>query len=102
MRDAIGFESHESGTGCIGSLWVVRKNNLSQRTSKASKRPVSFHRHDAVRDHEVDRNGGAQIQDALLNAVPVENVLRPSVSRARHYTEHVLHTKSDAGPVVGL
>ena len=50
----------------------------------------------------MDRNGGAQIEDALLNALPVENVLWPSVSRARHYAEHVLHAERDAGPVMGL
>src|SRR5271157_1918213 len=32
----------------------------------------------------------------------MEYVLRPSVSCARHYAEHVLHAESDARPVVGL
>jgi len=32
----------------------------------------------------------------------VENILRPSVSRARHDTKHVLHAESDARPVMGL
>src|ERR1017187_4265717 len=51
-------------------------------------------------DNEVDRHSGTQIKDALLNALPVENILRPTVSRARHYAKHVLHAERDAGPVV--
>ncbi len=34
--------------------------------------PVSFHRNNFLRDNEVDRDSGAQIKDALLNALPVE------------------------------
>src|SRR5271165_7562934 len=50
----------------------------------------------------MDGNSGAQIEDALLNALPVENILRPSVSRSRHYAKHVLHAERDARPVMGL
>ena len=102
VHDSAGSESHQTRTGCIRSYRIVRKHNHSQRTRRAVKGTVPFHRHYAVCDHEVDRNGCAQIEDALLNALPMENILRPSVSRARYYAEHVLHSKSDAGPVVGL
>ena len=84
VHDSAGFESHQSRAGCIGSHRIVRKHDLPQRTRGAVEWSVAFHRHDAVRDNEVDRNGGAQIEDAFLNALPVEDILRPSVSRARH------------------
>src|SRR5271166_5546994 len=102
VHDSSGFEPHESCAGCIGSNRVIRKYDLSQRTRGAIKRPVSFHRNNAVRDNEVDRNSGAQIEDALLNALPVKNILRPSISRAWHYAEHVLHAERDARPVMSL
>ena len=64
VHDSSGFEPHESCAGCIGSNRVIRKYDLSQRTRGAVEWPVSFHRNNAVRDNEVDRNGGAQIKNA--------------------------------------
>src|SRR5271166_730916 len=100
VHDSSGFEPHEPCAGCVGSNRVIRKHNLSQRTSRAVEWPVSFHRYDAVSDNEVDRKGGAQIEDAFLNALPVENILRPSISRTRHYAKHVLHAERDTRPVM--
>src|SRR5271157_5268517 len=102
VHDSSGFEPHESCAGCIGSNRVIRKYDLSQRTRGAVEWSVSFHCHDAVRDNEVDRNGGAQIEDAFLNALPVEDVLRPSISRTRHYAKHVLHAERHTRPVMRL
>src|ERR1035441_5600868 len=102
MHDSVGFESHQPGTGRVGGYRSGGEHDLPQETSGAVEWPVSFQGHDAVRDNEVDRNGGAQIEDAFLNALPVEDVLRPSISRTRHYAKHVLHAERDAGPVVGL
>ena len=82
MRDSFGVEAHQLRAGCISSNRIVGEHDLPQETSGAVEWPVSFHCHDAVRDNEVDRNGGAQIENALLNALPVEDILRPSVSRA--------------------
>jgi hypothetical protein len=102
VNDSVGFESHQPCASCVSSHWIVCKHNLSQRTRAAVKGAVAFHGHNAVCDNEVDRNCGAYIKDALLNAFPMEDVLRPSVSRPRHNAKHVLHTKSDPRPVMGL
>jgi len=64
--------------GCVGCDRIIRQHNLLKGTRSAVEWPVSFHRHDPVRDNEVDRDGCASIDDAFLNALPVENVLRPS------------------------
>ena len=57
VHDSAGIESHQTRTGCIGSHRIIRKHNRSQRTRRAVKGAVPFHRHDAIRDDEVDRNG---------------------------------------------
>src|SRR6266542_1466578 len=62
--------------------------------------PVSFHRDDAVRDDEVHRYCRADIEDASVDALPMQDVLRPPVLRARDHAEHILHTQRDASPVV--
>ena len=82
-RSPFHAEPRHSGHG------IVCEHDLPQRTWRSVERSIAFHRHNPVRDNEVDRNGCAQIENALLNAFPVENILRPSVSRARHYTKHV-------------
>src|ERR1035437_9483853 len=72
--DSVGFESHQPGASDIGSHRIIREHNLSQGTRGAVEGSVAFHGHNAVCDNEVDRNGGAQIEDALLNTLPVENI----------------------------
>src|SRR5271165_6470973 len=94
VHNSIRFKPHQSRAGCVGSHWIVGEHDLPHGTRRAVEWPVSFHRHDSVRDHEVDRNGGAQIEDAFLNALPVQDILRPTVSRARYNAEHVLHAES--------
>ena len=90
MHNSGGFEFHQARTGCVGSNRVIRNNNLPKRTSTAVKGPVAFPGYDAVCDHEVYWNCSAQIEIALLNAFPVEKILRPLVSRSRNYAEHVV------------
>src|SRR5271166_1805039 len=102
MHDSVGFESHQPGTGRVGGHRIISEHDLSQETIRAVERPVAFHCYNAVGDHEVHRNGGAKIEDALLNALPMENILWPSVSCARNNAKHVLHAESDARPVMGL
>ena len=74
MHDSVGFESHQPGIGRIGGHRIIGEHDLSQETSGAVERPVAFHCHNAVGDHEVDRNGGAKIKDAFLNALPMEDI----------------------------
>src|SRR5271165_3105199 len=79
MNDSTGIEPHQSSAGCVGGHRIIRDHNASQRTRGAAVQgPVSFHRHDTVRDNKVDWDGSAQIEDALLNTLPVENILRPA------------------------
>src|SRR5271165_6247355 len=73
VHDSAGFESHQARTSCVGSYRIVRKHDLSQETRAAVKGSVSFHCYYAVCDHEVNRNRSAQIEDALLNALPVQD-----------------------------
>jgi hypothetical protein len=73
-RECVRFgrvQSHQPCASCVSSHWIVCKHNLSQRTRAAVKGAVAFHDHNAVCDNEVDRNCGAYIKDALLNAFPI-------------------------------
>ena len=75
VSDVVGFQPHQSRAGRIGSHWIVREYDLSEKTRAAVKGAVAFHGHNAVCDNEVDRNRGAYIKDALLNAFPMEKTV---------------------------
>ena len=65
-------------------------------------RAVAFHGFDAVGDDVVDGDCGGEFDDGVVDALPVEGVVRPAVDRAGECAEEVLQTEGDAGPVVGL
>ena len=64
-----------AATGSSASTIFPRERELPLRG------PLPIHGHNAVCDNEVDRNCGAYIKDALLNAFPMEDVLRPSADK---------------------
>jgi hypothetical protein len=42
------------------------------------------------------------VENAFVNAGPVEDILRPAVSAARDNPKHVFQTERDSGPMVGF
>jgi hypothetical protein len=54
-----------------------------------------------VRDNKVDRHRCADVEDAAMDSLPVENILRPAILGPRHNSEHVLQAERNAGPVMG-
>src|SRR6516165_11100185 len=46
------------------------------------KRSVAFHRNYAVRDHEIRGRCAVDIEDAPVDSLPMEYVLRPAIDRA--------------------
>ena len=75
MWNAIRFEAHQPGAGRIGRNWVVRQNNCPEEAGAPVKRTVSFHCDNGIGDYEMNRRRRTDIQDALLNAFPMKNVL---------------------------
>jgi hypothetical protein len=94
MDYAVRFEAHEPRTCRIGSDGIIGENNSAEGPWRSIQWTVAFHRHDRVCNHKIDRNRGADVENALLDAVPVENVFRPTISASRDDAEHVLHAES--------
>ena len=57
---------------------------------------------DAVHDGVMDRDGSGQVQDGVVDAPEMEEVLGPAVVDAREHAEEVLQAERDAHPVMGL
>ena len=100
MNDAAGLHAHEPRTGCIGGDCVIGQNNTPKRSRCAVQWAIPLHRHDRVCDHKVNPHRGADVENALLDAIPVEDVLGPAIPASRNHAEHVLHDESDARPVM--
>src|SRR5271165_178539 len=56
VHNSIRFKPHQSRAGCVGSHWIVGEHDLPHGTRRAVEWSIAFHRHNSVRDNEVDRN----------------------------------------------
>jgi hypothetical protein len=66
MRDAIGFKTHYPGAGCICGNCIVCENEGPQWPRSSVQWSISFHGHDTIGDHKINRDSRANIQNALL------------------------------------
>src|SRR5579872_3291306 len=62
--------------------------------------PSPSHCPNSVCDHEVNACRSADIEDALVNAMPMQKVLGPAILQAWHHTEHVFQAQRHARPVM--
>jgi hypothetical protein len=63
---------------------IVGENDGPEWSRSAVQRSISFHGHGTIRVYKMNRDGGrANIQNALLNSAPVEDVFRPAILNAR-------------------
>lgn len=85
MPDTIGIEAHQTRTGEVRSYGIVSENDLPEMPMRSVQRPVTFHDNNAVRDDEVHWRRRTDIEDASVDALPMQNVLGPAILCARHY-----------------
>jgi hypothetical protein len=77
-------ESHQVRAGRVGGDGIVGKHDLAERTRGAVEWAITFRRNDSVRNYEADWNGGAYVENAFLDALPVKDIFRPSGSNCSH------------------
>ena len=73
-----------------------------KRFRRTFERTVAFHSNDPVSNYEMRTDCGANVENALVNAGPVKDVLRPAVTRSGNDSEDILHAECDASPVMGF
>src|SRR5688572_30461580 len=96
MPDAARIETHQTGTGEVRGHGVVSENYLAEISVSAVQRPVAFHGNDTIRNDEVHWHCGTDIENAPMDALPMQNILGPAILRAGHYAKHILHTQRNA------
>src|SRR6202165_4032225 len=64
------IKAHQSCAGCLCRDRIIGKYNLAQLAGASLKRSVAFHCGNTVSDHEVDRNGRTDVEDAFVNSAP--------------------------------
>src|SRR5712691_1246110 len=102
MPHSMRIQAHQTGTGEVRGHGIVGENDLPEMSMTSVKWPVPLHGNDAVRDDEVHRRRRADIKDAPVDALPMQNILGPAILCARHDTKHVFHAQRNASPVVGF
>src|ERR1017187_4477601 len=66
------IKAHQSCAGCVCRDRIIGKYNLAELAGASLKRAVAFHCGNTVSDHEVDRNGRTDVEDAFVNSAPVQ------------------------------
>src|SRR5579862_5872917 len=66
------IKAHQSCAGRVCRDRIIGKYNLAQSAGASLKRSVAFHCGNTVCDHEVDRNGRTDVEDAFVNSAPVQ------------------------------
>ena len=81
--DALRKEAHQPGASEIRCHGIISQNDGVQASMASVKRPIAFHGDDSIGDDEVRPNRGADVENASLDALPMENVFWPPVDGAR-------------------
>jgi len=102
VADGVGVDVHQGAAGGVGGEGVVGEDDTAEVAGGAVEGAVAFHGFDAVGDDVMDGDGGGEFDDGVVDALPVQGVLRPAVDRAGECAEEVLQAEGDAGPVVGF
>ena len=102
VADLFRIELHQSTAGRIDGEKIVAHDDDAHRFRGAVERAVAFHGDDAIDDGEIRRARESDIDDAVVNAAPVQFVLRPAVADAGQDAKEVLERQGRAGPVVRL
>jgi hypothetical protein len=79
MPDTIWIETHQARTREIRGYGLVGENDLPEMPVSSVQGPVTFHRHNAVRDDEMHWNGRTNIENAPVDSLTMQNILRPAV-----------------------
>ena len=75
-------ETHQAGAYEIGGDGIVGQHDPPKIARRAMQRPVALHADDPVGYDEMRRNSGIDIEDASINALPMQQVLRtPTANR---------------------
>ena len=91
VRDALRQEAHQPDTDCISRYGIVRENDLVEPSRGSRQRAIAFHADNSISDHKMNGHRRYDIDNALLNAAPVQEVLGLPILHTRHHSEHVLH-----------
>src|SRR5262245_5076863 len=96
-------DAHQPRRRGVHRDWVLAEDEHAGAPRCPLDGAVAFHPDDTVHDGEPrHRERTVDVDDALVDACPVEHVLGPSVDGARYYSKHVLHRKRHARPVMAL
>jgi hypothetical protein len=102
VPDQAWVEPHQLRTHEVRRNRIVGENDLAEVPMHSVQGSVALHGNHAIRDHEMNRRRGADVENAAMDSFPVEDIFGPAILGPRHNAEHILHAERHAGPMVGL
>ena len=94
--------SHDAAARVVYGHRVRPRHQNSREFRSALDWTITLHPHNPIHNRELSGTSRMQVGDRFSNPRPVQNVLRPTVNRARHHAEKVLHRYRGAYPVMRL
>ena len=98
----LGKHTESPGASRISSHRIVGKYQCVQSAGGSVQRAVALHRDNRVSDDKVRADRGANVENAFVNAGPMEDVLGPAIAASGDNAKHVFHAQGDPGPVMGF
>src|SRR6516165_7500286 len=102
MPNKAWVEAHQSRTHEVRCDWIIGENDFAEVPMSSVYGSIALHGNYAIRNHELDRHRCADVENAAMNSLPMENILRPAILVPRHDSEHVLHAERNSSPMMGL
>src|SRR5258707_253347 len=78
VPDANRINPHQPTTSRVRCDRIVRKHETAKAPHRTMQRPIAFHSLNAIGDNEVNRDGHREFDDTVVDALPVQYVLRPA------------------------
>ena len=69
-----GVETHQAGADEVGGYGIIGQHDPPEIPRGAMQRPVALQANDPVGNHEMRRNRGVDIEDASIDALPMQQV----------------------------
>ena len=66
------FNAHQPCAGCVCRDRVIGQYDFAELAGASLKGSVAFHCGNTICDHEVNRDGRADVEDAFVNSAPVQ------------------------------
>ena len=102
MPNSIRIDPHQAAASCVSGDRIICEDKAAKTPHRTVQRPIAFHGLNPIGDNKVNRDGHCELDDGVVDALPMQNVFWPAIDRAGQNPERILKAQRDACPMVSL